>query len=110
MYIEIPTLESFMAEVKALKLKELRFVNSYNQLPTQPVATIVKVVILTAASGQDILIHKENIADAPIVVKEKLDEAEKKTGEFITILIKKLKDLHIAAKEGIYKYPSEISA
>ena len=110
MYIEIPTLESFISEVKALKLKELRFVNSYNQLPTQPVATIVKTVILTASTGSDILIHKETIADAPIVVKEKLDEAEKKTGEFITILIKKLRDMKIAAKEGIYKYPSEMGA
>jgi hypothetical protein len=109
MYIEIPTMENFVQEVKALKLS-VRYVNSYNQLPTQPVATIVKVVILTAATGQDILIHKENIADAPIVVKEKLDEAEKKTGDWITMLLKRLRDLHIAAKEGIYKYPSEMAA
>jgi hypothetical protein len=110
MYIEIPTLESFINELRSLRTKEVRYVNSYNQLPTQPVATIVKTVILTAVSGNDILIHKENIADAPIVVKEKLEEAEKKTGEFITLLIKRMKDMKILAKEGIYKYPSEMGA
>lgn len=108
MYIEIPTMENFIQEVKTLKLA-VRYVNSYNQLPTQPVATIVKVVILTAASDKDILIHKENIADAPIVVKEKLEEIEKKTGDWITMLLKRLRDLKIPAKEGIYKYPSEMA-
>jgi hypothetical protein len=108
MYIEIPTLNNFMDEIKTLKLP-IRYVSSYKQIPTQPVATIVRIVILTAASGNDILIHNETIADAPIVVKEKLDEAEKKAGEFLTTFLKRLKDLHIIAKEGIYKYPSEMA-
>jgi hypothetical protein len=110
MYIEIPTLDCFMAEIKELKLKEIRYVNSYNQLPTQPVSTIVKLVILTAASGNDILLHKETIAEVPFVLKEKLDDAEKKTGEFITLMLKRLRDIKIVGREGIYKYPSEVAA
>lgn len=110
MYLELPDIESFVEEVKAKKVMEVRIVPLYKTLPAQPVSLSSLSVILTATDRMDIIKYEQLIGREPSIFKEEIEALGKKAQEFILKVTKDLATLKIRVKKGIYKYPSEIEA
>jgi hypothetical protein len=109
MYLELPDLESFIEELKAKKLREVRIVPFYQQIPNNPVNITNLSVILTATDRKDIIKYEELIGREPSVFKDQIEALGKKAAEFMDKITKAMKELKIETKKGIYKYPSEIN-
>lgn len=108
MYLELPDVESFKEEAKRLKLKEVRAVSVWQQVPSQPVAQVALSIVLTASNGVDIIRCVSTLGKESVISQDRIDKLSKIGADTMAKLEKELKPTVV--RKGMFKYPSEVNA
>ncbi len=108
MYLDLASLQDFMAEVKKLKCKDVRITPVFKTASNQTIGSVV----FTAASKNKIIRFEEIIGTAApytyVPNTEEIRKLEQSAKDYVTEVRKQATKKKLNLNSGMFKFPKEL--